>query len=798
MKLTYACRNLINHPALNLIKIIGLSLTLSGILIIVLFLKNELRYDSYHPKADRLYRLTTTIPEFLEGKHFARIPNPGFVPMLSEYFPEIENYVRLVPIRGGMMKYKQNYIKIIEAFQVDSTFFDVFDSALAMGDKSTALATPGSMVVSESFAKKVCGETNPIGQILTIPAGQFYGKDTDFTIRGVMRDFPSNSHFHPEIVANPMDRDEFTSWAWTYLLLRKNANPDKIVSQFKKFIGLLESKNIEEVGTEAHLQPVADIHLHSNKLREIEVNSNISVIYTLSIAAFLLLFIAITNYYNLTKGMVVFSKKYLYVSKVFGSSGWLQLNYFLYEGILIVSLTYVLSGFVLLMAHVLIQKYFAINLFSHNGLLISVVLVMFGLLSILTGLVPIIDSKVNNLLTNKGQQGKSNRRNGISKGLIVLQYAMSMVLIVAVIVIYKQTNFAVRSGMGANENLICMESVHNSVQQKFEVFKAELLKHNSIKHVSAMLEPPGGEANDMFRYTMEGRDKSTGKEDDDRIGIFPCDYSFASIFDLEFLGGSNFSQTNDDHDGSAEYIINESAMQKLNFLKPDDIIGKEFSLISNIEEIVLPKGRIIGVVKDFHLSTVKKKVEPLVLFKRKDLWLIDLVISFQPGEQSQAIADVEKVWKNLFPEQPFEYEYVGMMYKNLYKTEALQAKLLSIFTLVALFICSIGLLGISLLTTQRRTKEIGIQKVNGAKTFKLVLLLNFDFTKWVLLAILIALPVSYFIMNKWLENFAYKTAISWWIFGLTGLFSILMALITVTLQSWKVANKNPIEALRYE
>jgi putative ABC transport system permease protein len=524
-----------------------------------------------------------------------------------------------------------------------------------------------------------------------------------------------------------------------------------------------------------------------------------TVIITLSVAALLLLFTAITNYVNLNIAMAVFSDKYLYINKVFGSSRWMKLKYFLSEGIIIAVISVVVCGFITSLAHITIQKHFALNLFKGNAYLILSVIVLFGLLSILSGILPLLEQETGNAKSGLNQNKNNLSRKGVSKGLIVLQYTISIALIVAVFVIQRQTNFALDSSMGVKENnLICFENVHSNVQQKFELFKAELLKYNSIEFVSAMLEPPGGEANDMFQFTMEGYNKNEINESDHMIGIFPCDYSFASIFNLHFLSGNNFSKKNEDNEGSGEYIINESAMKRLHYTDPDKIIGKEFGLIFDNDVAKIPKGIIIGVVRDFHLSSIRKKIEPLVLFKRKDIWLLDFVVSFRPGMRAIALSNIESVWKKMFPEHLFQYEHVSSMYKNLYKRELLQAKLLAVFTFIALFICSVGLLGMSLLTTQRRTKEIGIRKVNGAKIYQIMIMLNWDFIKWIVISFAIAVPFAYLAMNKWLEGFAYKTALSWWIFALAGLAAIFIALITVSVQSWKAAGRNPVEALKYE
>ncbi len=800
MNLKFVIRSLLKRPFLNLIKVVGLSLSLSGILLIVLFLNNELTFDRFHKKSDRIYRFTTTDQDFITGKHFARVNNPEYIPKMADYFPEIENYVRLAPIRGGVMKYNEEYILVSQAFECDSTFFEVFDSELLIGNPENIFYNPGSMVVSESFARKTFGNANPVGQILTLPSGQFYGKNIDFTIKGIMKDFPQNSHFHPEFITTPVDRTIFNGWAWTYLLLYKNANPADIISGFKDFYSSHIGNKTEEIRIVPHLQKMADIHLHSNKLREIEPNSNMTVIYTFAIAALILLLIALANYANLNTGMADFSDKYLFISKVSGSSGWTTQKYFLSEGIIIVIASIVISIFITASANILIQKHFALNLFKGGMPLILTVVLLFGLLGILSGILPLLKQGIINLRTSLDFKDKTTfRRKGLSKSIIVLQYTISIALITAVFVISRQTTYALKTSMGfETDNLICFKDVHTNVQNKFEVFKEELLKFNSIEYVSAMFEAPGGEANDMFEFTMQGFTKNETNKADNYIGIFPCDYSFVSIFNLNFLGGSNFSEKNEDHEGSGEYIINESAMKRLNYTKPDEIVGKEFKLLTNIEGIDIPSGKITGVVEDFHLSSLKKQIEPLVLFKRKDLWLISFVIRFRQDMQTKAITDIKSVWDKMFPEYPFQYEYVSSIYKNVYKTELLQVKLLSIFTFIALFICSMGLLGLSLLTTQRRTKEIGIRKINGARIIDILIMLNRDLIKWIIISFVLAIPLAFFFMQKWLENYAYKTALSWWIFALAGITAMLIALITVSAQSWKSASRNPVESLRYE
>jgi putative ABC transport system permease protein len=802
MILKVVIRNLLKRPFLHLVKVVGLSLALTGIVFIALFLKNELTFDDYHVNSNRIYRYTTTDPDFLGGKHFARIVNTGYIQNIKEQLPEIENYVRLRPMRGGLMKYYEKFYNVNQAFECDSTFFKVFDAELTVGNKLTVLENPASMVITETFAKSVFGNLNPIGEVLTLPAGQFYAVDQKFTINGIMKDFPFNSHFHPDFITTPVQDHFQYGWAWTYLLLTENANPENVKKGITSFLAENREENTGEMDTEVHLQKLGDIHLYSNKLREIEANGNIRNVYVLAIAAFILLLISISNYANLNIGMAGFSSKYLFINKILGSSKRSVTKYFFTEGLFIVLATLLLSLIIAVPVNSVIARFFSLNLLQGDFLFIGLLVFTFSIFSLVFGMLPVLKSIFSSLSFRTNQNTPAAiKSGGISRSLIVFQYAFSIALIIAVIVISRQTNYAYKNGMGVQQNnIICLESVHANIQQKFEILKEELLQYNSIQSVSAMMEPPGGEANDMFPFEMEGYQPDEQDEQYNRIGVFPCDYSFASLFNLQFLSGNNFTGKNTDTEGSGEFIINEAAMRRLNYSNPNEIVGKDFKLIFEApgSGIEIPRGKIIGVVKDFYLSSLKKEVEPLVLFKRDKLWLINFVVSYQPGMQETAIADMTKVWNSLFPEYPFQYEHVGAMYQKVYKSELLQAKLLSVFTIIALFICSMGLFGLALIITQQRTKEIGVRKVNGAKVSEILTMLNKDFVIWVAIAFVLACPVAWFAMNKWLENFAYKTSLNWWIFALAGLLALGIALLTVSWQSWRTATRNPVEALRYE
>ena len=797
MVLKLVIRNLRKRILLNFIKILGLALGLGGMLFIILFLKNELSYDKFHPDTDRIYRLTVTNPLFLENSHFARIPNSEQVPQLAEYFPEIENYVRLAPIRGGVMLYNQKYYAVNQAFECDSTFFDLFMAELLTGDKNTVLKAPGSVVVTQSFANKVFGKGNPVGEIISVPAGQFYGEQMDFTVTGIMKDFPHNSHFHPDLIATPVD-GQIDWWAYVYLLLADNASPDNITANYSDFLQQTGMQAEGQPESRAFLQKLTHIHLFSGKLREIEPNGTIANLYVFIAAALILLLISMSNYAGLNLGMAGFYSRYIAMNRVLGARESINIRYFAFESLAVLAAAVVLTGILAVPANSLIRTNFNISIFSGNLQLIIVSLLLFLILGFVAGMQPYFKQQLNKLRPSTGYSIFKVKSIFVSKGIIVAQFTLAIVLIIAVLIITRQTNYALSTSMGSgSENLICFESVHANVQQKFGLFKAELLKYSSIESVSAMMEPPGGEANDMFPFEMEGMVLQDNQHDS-RIGVFPCDYSFARIFNLEFLGGTNFSENNVDAEGSGEYIINETAMHFLGYNDPAQVVGKGFKLNFTSPGIEIPAGKLTGVVKDFHLSSLKKAVNPLVLFKRDKLWLINFVVAFKPGMRDEALASMEEVWNELFPAYPFTYQPIDSMYQGVYLTEIFQARLLAVFTIISLFICCMGMLGLSLLSTQQRTKEIGIRKVNGARSIDVLTQLNRDFLKWVFIAFVLACPLAWYAMSRWLEGYAYKTTMNWWIFVLAGLLAMAIAFLTVSGQSWKAAVRNPVESLRYE
>lgn len=797
MLLKFAYRNIWRRPFLNLVKILGLSLSLTGILLISLFLKQELSYDSFHSQASRTVRYTLTHPNMFAGKHFARIPNAGHVPDMVNELPGVEAFVRLAPVRGGMLKSGKNFLRAEQGFLCDSTFFSVFDVPLIVGNPEEVLAEPGSIVVSCDFAKRVFGSDAPIGQQLVLPKGQFYGEEKVYTISGVMAQFPQESHFHPEFVIFPSDKGMLTKWAWTYFVL--TSTKEKVLGDISAYYASVQEDSEQEPYT-PYLQPIEEIHLGSHKLREIEPGSSHTAVYTLSAAVLLLLAVALINFANLNKGMALFGEKFLSLARALGASRYLRKKYYFVEASIITLVSVVLSLLFAYYALIYIRQSTTLDIgYSDWGFVVAVIFA-FLTLSILAGVLPMMKfDLVTFLQWNKKTENTMHMRKPVIRTLLIVQYALITILLFEVLVVTRQTQFALSKSIGVNsENIYCFENVHADVQQEFTQFKEELMRYPSIVSVSAMMEPPGGEANDLFPFKLEGYTPSDESAAANMIGVFPCDYSFPSVFKLSFIAGQDFSRGNKDEERGGEYIINRAALNRLGYIEPTEIIGKSFDLNFEYAPVPIPSGRIIGVVEDFHLSSIKKQVEPLVMFKRQKHWLMNFIVTVDEKASELAKENIHKVWHDLFPNYPLEYKQVAQMTEAVYKTEMLQAKLLGVFTIIALLCTIMGLLGISLLLAQRKTQEIGIRKVNGAATIQIMKRLNWHLIRWIFLAVLIAAPLAYWVARFWLLGFAYRIVLTVDLFVYASLTTIVLAIITISLSTWRIANMNPVKSLRYE
>jgi putative ABC transport system permease protein len=803
-------RKLKQHWQWFLINVAGLSAAFSCALIIFTYTSQQLSYDKFHSKAGRIYRLTTDTNRGAISIHPARVYG-DYQKLLSSY-PAIENMVRIVPFRNAIVMIGEQKFYSRNAYSTDSSFFKIFDFKVLSGKHENAFSQPGKAFICRSLALKYFGSIDVVGREISIlhqqdPVPKVY------TIDGVMEDFPVNSHFHAELLTSFTSDNDSTTWAYTYLLLKKGAKVDALRSTIQHNWET-EKKSNNSVPI-LYLQKLTDIHLYSQKTREMEKNGDIRSIILLVSCTILILFIAFINYLNLSRVQLIARLKSIKIKIINGASKWNVGYEIVYES-LFLSILSILIG--LFIADWLGES-LKISVLQSN-MIFGIFTICFAFIVViaLLGVYPLFSSKIT------ADIKMTSKREHIYSFPLVVQFVMAIVAITSTLVLNSQIDF-INSRHPASQDanmLVIADNPWQSVQ-RYELFKKELLKNTSITDVTAAMEEPGGDILDAVAFEMEGVEKKAGQS----INIFTADSNFFDFLGIHPLAGttelgstpsqqwesdavdlSNLRQNaNADKQKFAElvrkvgnyrekYILNQSALRLLGINKPEDAIGKRFRLNFFLPDL-FPEGEIAGVVPDFHYTDLHSTEKPLAIAPRK-MFNYCFIININPFKRGEAINIIASTWQKINPEFPFQYEYIIDSYRKVYAGEYAQTRALTLFALISIVLSSLGIFAMAAFNMQRRVKEIGIRKINGATISEILLMLNNSFISWIAIAFIIATPVAWLIMHKWLENFAYKTELSWWIFALAGLLALGIALLTVSWLSWRAATRNPVEALRYE
>jgi putative ABC transport system permease protein len=793
-----------------LINAVGLSTAFSCVLIIFIYTSQQLSYDKFHSKAGRIYRLTIDTNRGAISIHPARVYGDT-QKMLSKY-PAIENMVRIVPFRNAIVKIGEQKFYSRNAYSTDSSFFKIFDFKILSGSPENTFSQPGRAFICRSLALKYFGSINIAGKQITILHQQDLNPRV-YTIDGVMENFPANSHFHAELLTSFTGDNDLTSWAYTYLLMKKGVDVDALRSTIQQNWET-EKKTNDSVPI-LYLQKLADIHLYSQKTREMEKNGDIrSIILLLSCTA-LILFVALINYLNLSRVQLIAGMKSVKIKLINGASkrtvGWEII-----QESLLLSVFSILIG--LIIADWLGES-LKISVFQSGRIFgIAIICLVFIVSVALLALFPLYSSKIVSDIK------MTRKQDSLYSFPLVVQFTLAIVAIASTLVLNLQINFInSKHPDSQNANMVVIADNPWQSVQRYDLFKTELLKNSSITNVTAAMEDPGSDILDAVAFDMEGIEKKEGQS----INIFTTDSNFFSSLGIHPLAGttelgytpsqkweedavnlSNLRQSeNADKQKLAElekkvgnyrekYILNQSALSLLGINKPDDAIGKRFRLNFFLPDL-FPEGEIVGVVPDFHYTDLHSPEKPLVIAPRK-LFNYCFIISINPVKRGEALNTIASTWQKINPEFPFEYEYITDSYRKVYAGEYAQTQALSLFALISIILSSLGIFAMAAFSMQHRVKEIGIRKINGATISDILTMLNKSFVRWVAIAFIIATPIAWYAMHKWLENFAYKTELSWWIFALAGLLALGIALLTVSWISWRAATRNPVEALRYE
>jgi putative ABC transport system permease protein len=798
--LKIAFRNLLKFKTYSLINITGLAVGVAACILILLYVKDELSFDKYNLKADRIYRVYTAGK--LTGRDLDMIVTPAPLGQTFVHdFPEVVQYTRLMPNSNMLIRYKDNVFNEKRFFWADSTIFDVFTIPFIEGNPKTALNQPHTVVLTESLAKKYFGSEDPMDKIMNFEDG------TAYTVRGVVKDCPVNSHFHYDIFASmaSIEAGKNTLWIannfYTYIVLKKGASAkaleDKIPELVKKYAGpqLYQAMGIpyEEFqkkgdSYEFHLQRLTDIHLKSNLDYEIEPNGDISYVYIFSIIALFILLIACINFMNLTTARSTTRSKEVGIRKVLGSNKTQLIKQFLAESILL-SFIAVLVAIALVETFLpsfndLAAKQLETNFTSFSVIAALVVGVL--IIGLIAGSYPAFFlSHYKPVKVLKGALD-NNKRSWLRSGLVVFQFAISIILFIGTLVIYSQLQYIQDKKLGFDREHVLVINRAWALDKKTKTFKDELLKDSHVISATNCNNIPGR----IFGQTVFKAENAPASQQS-LLAIMSADYNFAKTLKLKLEDGRYFSINNPSD--SLAVVINESAVRILGLKNP---VGKRIILVGPTAQQSVAYN-IIGVLKDFNFESLHQKIRPLAVFLRTGL-MAYLPIRISPKDVKETVALIQNKWKRFVPDKPLEYFFLDDDFNTLYSSEQKTGQIFTVFSVLAIFIACLGLLGLAAFTAERRTKEIGIRKVLGASVPGIVFALSKEFIKWVLIANVIAWPIAYYFMNKWLEDFAYRINMPYWVFFISAVAAMIIAVITVSSQTIKAANSNPVKSLRYE
>lgn len=802
--LKVALCNLWKNKAFSALNIVGLATGLAVCLLIVLYVVDELSYDKYNVNADRIYRLDADIYFNNTQAIFAVAPDP-LAPALVRDYPEIEQMVRL-NYQGDILVKKDNQnVKDHNAVFADSTFFKVFTVPMVQGNPNTALNEPNSIVIDETTAKKYFNSTNVVGKTL------FVDNSTNCKITGVIKDIPKQSHFHFSFIRLKTKNQGNDSWlsnnTYNYILVKPGVSQQKVQSDVDATINNYLGKELEaqlhsslkDLTSKGnhfiyHATPLTDIHLHSDKSYEIEANGDITYVYIFSVIAVFILLIACVNFMNLSTARSANRAKEVGIRKVAGSLRKHLITQFLTESVLLsffsLLLAILVAALLLPLFNQLAGKEMHVStLFS--TWLFPVMIALVFVVGCIAGSYPAFYlSSFQPIQVLKGKIAKGFKSSWLRSSLVVFQFSISIMLIIGTIVIYNQLDYIRSKKIGYNREQVLV--LHNAwyLDKQIHTFRNELLNIPGVTNATITGDLPTSP-----NFDNEGwfRDATMDATKTVVLTNFYVDENYISTLGMQMSQGRNFSK--DFPSDSTGIIINEAAVKVLGLKEPlKEILYRPDFSNNQINGAIAY--HIVGVVRDFNFSSMHQNVGPLIINKGENWGNIALRINTK--NISSLINNVQNKWNSMAPGQPFNYTFMNADFNKIYTAEQQTGKLFITFAVFAIFIGCLGLFGLVTYAAEQRTKEIGVRKVLGASVGGIVAMLSKDFAKLVLIASLIAFPVAWWAMNKWLQSFAYRVSISWWIFIVAGVAAILIALITVSFQAIKAALANPVKSLRTE
>lgn len=785
--LKIAFRNIIRHKAFSFINIAGLSIGMACSIFILLWVQNELSYDRFHKNADKIYRITASAGDFDAAVNPASMPAE-----LKVKIPAVKNFVRFSHYSTNIFEVGDRKFEEKRVFYADSNMLQQFSFPLIKGNAGTAMMRPDAILITEDMAVKYFGSTDVLGKILK----QDNQKNVEVT--GVLANIPSNSHLQFDFimpmsaVANDWNDLKKTTWDnfnfYSYIQLDEkfNATPAALAGLTAQVNKIYKEHVPEkELKIDFHLQPLSDIHLRSKYQVDIPGHGNYQYVKIFFIVALFILAVACINFMNLSTARSARRAKEVGLRKVVGAGRKQLIGQFLGESIFISFLALLIAvGLVWLLLpafNSLSGKTLSISFL--DGKIITILLSIALATGLISGSYPALF--LSGFMPVKVLKGNMKTIGGnliFRNGLVVVQFVVSIVLLAGTAVVFKQLNFIKNMNLGFDRSNLLYIPMSGEIWNKQQAFKAELKQNPLTANFTIMNELPTNTGSGTINVQWEGKDPKSQVV----FPTFQVSESYFDVLQMKMLSGRAFSE--EFKADSINYILNEKAAQVMGFTT-ETAVGKPLSVWEN-------KGTIVGVVKNFNYKPIQTAIEPVVIMLNR--WGGTAVIRTQPGKTEATIQAMEKICKQLNPAYPFSYGFVDQEIANLYKGEQQMGKLFNIFAALAIFISCLGLYGLSAFMAEQRTKEIGVRKVLGASVFNVVYLLSTGFTRLILIAIVLAIPIAWFAINSWLKSFAYRVDADWIVFLVASLAALAIAWMTVSYESIKAALMNPVKSLRTE
>lgn len=788
-----AWRNLNKHKLFSLVNICGLAIGVAAFWIIALYVKDELSYDHYNDKADRIFRVVQH-GKWSTGSFDLAITSAPYAPALKTDYPEVEDAIRIDMEGGGKIIYNEKQIMAPDVSFADNGIFNVFTFHFLDGDAQTALLKPHAIVLTKTLALKIFGDvSSAVGKTI------YFDKNDPNTVTGIIDDVPANSHFTFSALRS-FDSNYTGRWGnanlFTYVLLKHPDDYKKIEAQSSAFYNKYLKTDLANINYRMELQPLTSIHLHSNLQFEMGNNGSITYIYVFSIVALLILSIAVINYVNLTTARSVVRIREIGIRKVIGSGRKQLIMMFFSESVLFTVLATAIGI-------VLVQ--FVLPYFNHLSgksldiwqLGVAESLFVFAGFAVIAGLISgiypaLFLSGFATIPAMKGQLGNQSSTILFRKSLVTFQFVITIVMIVGSCIIYEQLHYVMNKDLGFNKSQMLTFHIHSrDARTKIDAIKAQLLQNPLIKSVSAAGNPIGN--NDIGETDFNiGPDGNTAP-DTKIVEQLIIDEDFIPAMGIRMLQGRNFQKGVAD---SAQHsiIVNQTLVNELGWRNP---VGMRVR--TGVDKGIIQWSTIVGVIKDFNTYSLQHKIAPMELVLPQSANDKDnLYVRLSGKNIPAALGYLSSIYSKFDHENKVDYHFLDQNFANQYQTEQKQGNLLLIFTILAISIACLGLFGLVTFTAQQRVKEIGIRKVLGASVSSIITLLSKELVYLVLLATLISAPVAWFAMNKWLQSFAYRIDIQWWVFITAGFVVVLIAFLTISIRTVQAALANPVRSLRSE